>query len=93
MVEFTLAAANAPEVEAQRREPALLEHVEELIDDLIVHRAAELRMRMQNQGDGRAFFLGGLVAAFKTAGWAVENNFGHWYSGFYFAFALRWMTT
>jgi hypothetical protein len=50
-------------------------------------------MRVQNDGDRCAFFLGGLVAAFETAGWAVENNFGHRYSGFYFAFTPRLATT
>ena len=86
VVEFTLAAADRSEVEPQGRKAALLEHVEKLVYDLVVHRAAELRMRMQDDGDRGAFFLGGLVAAFKTAGGAVENNFGHRYSGRCFRF-------
>jgi hypothetical protein len=36
---------------------ALLEHVEQLIDDLVVHGAAELRVRMQHDGDRRVLFL------------------------------------
>src|SRR5690606_23563997 len=77
MVEFALTAAYATEVEAQRRETALLEHVEELVDDLIVHRAAELRMRMQDDRDRRAFLLGRLVPSFEAARRAVENHFRH----------------
>ena len=46
-----LAAADAAEIEAQHRKAALREHVEELIDDLVVHRAAELRVRMEDDGD------------------------------------------
>ncbi len=56
MVEFALAAADAAEVEAERREAALLEHVEQLVDDLVVHRSAELRVRMKDDRDGGAFF-------------------------------------
>ncbi len=81
MVEFALAAADRAEVEAQRGEAALLEHVEQLVDDLVVHRAAELRMRMQDDGDRRAFLLGGLVSAFEATCGSVENDFGHWLSG------------
>ena len=46
MVEFALAAPDAAEVEPERRETALLEHVEQVVDDLVVHRPAELRVRM-----------------------------------------------
>ena len=81
MVEFALAAPDATEIEAERRETALLEHVEELVDDLVVHRAAELRMRMQDDGDRGVLFLGRLVATLKTAGRAIENDFGHNFSG------------
>ena len=51
VVEIALAPADAAEIEAQAGEAALLEHVEEPVDDLVVHRAAEARMRMQHQGD------------------------------------------
>jgi hypothetical protein len=40
---------------------------------------------MQDDGDRRALFLGGLVTAFKAACWAVENDFGHLNSGSYFS--------
>ncbi|MNL25501.1 hypothetical protein D3C87_1469850 [compost metagenome] len=81
MIEFALAAADRAEVEAQCREAALLEHVEKLVDDLIVHRATELWVRMQDDRDRRTLFLGGLVTSFQAAGRAVENHFGHRYSG------------
>ena len=77
VVEFALAAADAAEIEAQRGEIALLEHVEEVVDDLVVHRAAELRMRMQDDGDRRALFLGGLVAALQATGRTGENDLRH----------------
>ncbi|MNL52644.1 hypothetical protein D3C87_1758380 [compost metagenome] len=81
MVEFALAAADAPEIETQRRKAALLEHVEELVNDLVVHRAAELRVRVQDDGDRGALLLRRLIAAFEAAGRSVEDNFGHWLSG------------
>ena len=49
VVEVALAAADAAEVEAQDGEAALDERVVEIVDDLVVHRAAELRVRMQDQ--------------------------------------------
>ena len=46
------------------------EGVIELIDDLMVHRAAELRMRMQHDADRRVFLPRRMVAAFDAAGQA-----------------------
>src|SRR5690606_17853675 len=77
VVELALAAADAAEIEAQRGEVALLEHVEQVVDDLVVHRAAELRMRVQNDRDRSVFLAGGLVAALETAGRTCENYLGH----------------
>ena len=51
VVEIALAPPDAAKIEAQAGEAALLEHVEHLVDDLVVHGAAEARMRMQHQGD------------------------------------------
>jgi hypothetical protein len=53
VVELALASADAAEIEPQRREAALLEHVEQVVDDLVVHRAAELRMWMKNHRNRR----------------------------------------
>ena len=59
VVERALAAADAAEIEAQHREAAMHERVVELIDDLVVHRAAELRVRMQHDGDRRVLLRAG----------------------------------
>ena len=57
VVEAALAAADAAEIEAQRGKVAVHEGVIELVDDLVVHRAAELRMRMQHDADRRVLLL------------------------------------
>ena len=44
VVEHALALADAAEIEAQRREAALDEGLVEQLDDLVVHRAAGLRV-------------------------------------------------
>src|SRR5690606_31873044 len=70
-------AAHAARVEAQHGKAALGEHVEEIIDDLVVHRAAELRMRVQDDGHRRIRLLARLVPAFQTPFRAVEDHFWH----------------
>lgn len=77
MVEMALAAADAAEVEAQRRKAPVHEGVEQVVDDLVVHRPAELRVRVQDYGERRAALLGGLVAALDPAGRSVENHLWH----------------
>ena len=42
VVERALAAADAAEVEAQHREAAVHEDVEQVVDDLVVHRARRI---------------------------------------------------
>ena len=49
----------------------------QFVDDLVVHGAAMLRMRVQKQRQRRIGFLGGVVTAFQAAFWAIENDFGH----------------
>jgi hypothetical protein len=53
VIEAPKAATYAPKIEAQNGEPALGEGVIEVVDDPIVHRAAELRVRMQDKRDRR----------------------------------------
>src|SRR5262249_17429003 len=53
------------------------EGVIELVDDLVVHRAAELRMGMQHDADRRVLLPGGMVAPLDAPGGAGENNLGH----------------
>jgi len=77
MVEITLAAADAAEVESQHREAALGERIIEVVDDLIVHRPAELRVRMQNHRDGGAALLGRVEPPLKPSSRTGENDFRH----------------
>ncbi|MGY4352320.1 hypothetical protein ACVWXM_008813 [Bradyrhizobium sp. GM7.3] len=77
VVERALAAADAAEIESQHREATMRERIVALVDDLVIHRAVELRMRVQDHRDRRVLLLGRMVAAFETAGGAGENNFRH----------------
>jgi hypothetical protein len=77
VIELALAAADAAEVETQRGEIALLEHVEKIVNDLVVHGPAELRMRMQDDSDRCAFFLRRLVAAFQATRRTGKNDLRH----------------
>jgi hypothetical protein len=77
VVELALAAADAAEIEPQHGEATLGEHVKQLVRDLVVHRPAELRMRMKDQRDRAVLTLGWLEAALKAAGGAGKNDFGH----------------
>jgi hypothetical protein len=77
VVEHALAAADAARVETQHGETALGEHVEEIVDDLVVHRPAELRVGMQHDRDGRVGLFARLVPAFETPFGAVEDHFWH----------------
>jgi hypothetical protein len=77
MVEDALAPPDAPEIEAKNRKAALHEHVEQLIGDLIVHRSAELRVRMEHDRDRRPAFPRRLKPAFKSPGGAREHDLRH----------------
>ena len=80
MVEAALAAPDAAEIEAQHGEAALGEGVIEIVDDLIIHRPAELRVRVQDDGDRRAAHRRGMKTALDAAGRTIEHDFGHLYS-------------
>ena len=56
---------------------AVHEGVVDLIDDLVIHRAAKLRMRVQHDADRRILLPRRVIAAFYAAGGPRENNFGH----------------
>lgn len=86
VVKLALAATDGAEIEAQCGEATLLEQVEQLINDLVVHRATKLRVWVQDDGNRCAFFLGWLVTAFEATCRAVKNDFGHLYSGRVFLF-------
>ena len=78
VVEIALAAADAAEIEAQHGKAPVHEGVVALVDDLVIHVAAELRMRVQHDGDRRVFLPCRMIPAFDPAGGAGEDDLGHW---------------
>ena len=77
LVVFALAASHAAEVEAQNSETHIVKGVVKVVDNLVVHRPAELRVRVQNDRDRCVSVLLGVVAAFKTAFGSGKNDLGH----------------
>ena len=77
VVEQALAPSHAAEVEAQHREAALLEGVIQVIDDLVIHRAAELRVRVQDERDRRVRAALVMVAGLDPAGRTADIHFRH----------------
>src|SRR5205807_7056634 len=77
VIERTLAAADAAKIESQHREATMRERVVALVDDLVIHRAVKLRMRMQDHRDRRVLLLGRMITAFEAARGAGENYFRH----------------
>jgi hypothetical protein len=53
------------------------ERVIELVDDLVVHRPAELRVRVQDDRDRRVLLARRVVAAFDAPRGTGENDFRH----------------
>src|SRR5436305_9871561 len=56
------------------------ERIVTLVDDLVIHRAVKLRMRVQHHRDRRVLLLRRMIAAFEAACGAGENDFGHCWS-------------
>jgi hypothetical protein len=77
VIEIALAPADAAEVEADSGEAAMHEGIVELVDDLVIHRAAELRMRMQDDRDRGVFLRRRVIAAFDAAGRSGKDHFRH----------------
>jgi hypothetical protein len=77
MIERALAATDTAEVEAQHRKAAVHERVVHLVDDRVVHVAAELRVRVQHHGDRGILLFRRMVAAFQAACGTGENDFRH----------------
>ena len=67
VVEHALALADAAEIEAQRREAAADEGLVEQLDDLVVHRPAGLRVRVEDHRDRRARARARVETAFEAA--------------------------
>src|SRR5262249_981195 len=77
VVERALAASDAAEIKPQHREVPVHESVVALVDDLVVHRAAELRVRVQHDGDRRVLLPCRVVPALDPAWGAGEDDLGH----------------
>ena len=77
VVEQALAPPHAAEVEAQHREATPLKGVIQVIDDLVIHGAAELRMRVQNERNRRVGAGIVMVAGLDPAGWTADIHFRH----------------
>src|SRR4029077_3204811 len=77
VIEAALAPADAAEVEAQRGKAAVHEGVVDLVDDRMVHRAAELRVRVEHDADRRGFLPRRVVTAFDAAAGSCEYDLGH----------------
>src|SRR5262249_21189545 len=77
MIERALAASDTAEIEAQHGEIPMSERVVELVDNRVVHGAAELRMGVQDNCNRGGLALGRMVAAFYPAGGAGEDDLGH----------------
>ena len=77
LVVFALAAANATEVKPKNGEPHVVKGIVQVIDHAIVHCAAELRMRMQDDRDWRILDFLRMIAAFQTTFRSGKYYFGH----------------
>src|SRR5215469_16690982 len=82
LIEDALASSDAAEIEAEHREAALNKRIIKAIDNLIVHRAPELRMGMQDDRDRCAGFGVVMITSFDAAGWPIDNHFGHFVNPF-----------
>src|SRR5690606_22624372 len=72
-----LRASDTAEVEAQGREASAREDVEQVVDDLVVHRPAVLRVRMQHQREWRIRSAAMVVPPLDPALRAVDDDFWH----------------
>jgi len=81
VVEASLTAADTPGVEPQHRETAIHENMEQREHDLVVHRPAILRVRMQDQRDRCALSLALVIATFEATLGAGEHHVRHRDSG------------
>ena len=80
VVESALRPSNAAEVETQHGKPAFGETIISVVDNLIVHRPAKLRVRMKHHRDRRPALLGGMKATLQPTGGTGKENLGHEHS-------------
>ena len=77
MIEGALAAPNAPEIEAQHGKVPVREGIIELVDDLMVHRAAELGMGVEHDADRGVALARRVITALDAPRGAGEDDLGH----------------
>ncbi len=77
LIELALRAPHPAEVEAHDGEADLVKGIVQIIDDTVVHRAAELRVRVQDDRDGCVGLGLGMITAFKAAIGTGKDQFGH----------------
>jgi hypothetical protein len=77
MIERSLAPADAAEIETQRGEAPVREGVIELVHDRIVHRPAELRVRVQDDRNRRISGPAGVKTPLDPSVFAGKNHFRH----------------
>ncbi len=80
VIEGALGASDAAKVKPQHGKATFGKSVIEIVDDLVVHRPAELRMRVQDDRDRRASDRRRMKSAFDAAARTVEHDLGHAYS-------------
>ena len=80
VVEGALRPSDAAEVEAQHGKPAFGKTIISVIDNLVVHRPAKLRMRMKHHRDRRPALLGGMKTTLQPTGGTGKENLGHEHS-------------
>ena len=77
MVEGFLGATNTAKIEAQGGESATREHVKDVEHDLVVHRAAVERVRMEDQCQRCIGATGMVITPFQAAVRTVEDHLRH----------------
>ena len=77
LIKLALAPPDAAKVEAEDRIAEAVKNVVELIHHFVVHRPAELRMRVKHNRDGRVFLSLRVITTFQPAFGAGKNYFGH----------------
>src|SRR5579875_257378 len=80
VIEAALRASDATKIEPQHGKAALRESVIKIINDLVVHRPAELRMRVQDNRKGGPAHGRGVKPALDAAGRPIEHHLRHSYS-------------
>src|SRR5262245_19801097 len=79
MVKRALTAPDPAEIEPQGRKAAMHESIVKLVNDRMVHRPAELRVGVQNDGDRRVLLPRRMISSIDAAGGTGEDNLRHCY--------------